>query len=95
VKHHPKTWPLQEAKAKFSELVKLVATEGPQIVTVHGQPTVVISKVPSKAKDHSDMSGSDFIDAMRRGQLFEFELPLRPLHLPTDDFSFDEEDELR
>lgn len=39
-------WALQDAKAKFSEVVKLALSEGPQEVTVRGEPTaVVISKV--------------------------------------------------
>jgi antitoxin Phd len=35
------TWQLQEAKAKFSEIVKLAASE-PQEVTVHGESKVVV-----------------------------------------------------
>lgn len=35
-------WQLQEAKARFSELVKRAAKEGPQHITVHGEPAVVV-----------------------------------------------------
>ncbi len=91
--HHSRTWPLQEAKAKFSELVKLAQSEGPQTVTVHGHPAVVISKAPDALKDMSHMTGTDFIAAMRRGQLFDFEMPPRPLHWAVDDFSFDDDEE--
>ena len=35
-------WQLQQAKMKFSELVKLAATEGPQSVTVHGKAAAVV-----------------------------------------------------
>ena len=35
-------WQLQEAKMKFSGLVKRAAREGPQIVTVHGRPAAVV-----------------------------------------------------
>ncbi len=38
------TWQLQEAKAKFSEVVKLAADE-PQQITVHGAPAVVLVSV--------------------------------------------------
>ncbi len=39
-------WQLQEAKARFSELVKLADSEGPQEITLHGEPkAVVVSKV--------------------------------------------------
>lgn len=35
-------WQLQEAKAKFSELVRKATFEGPQEVTVRGQEQVVV-----------------------------------------------------
>jgi prevent-host-death family protein len=35
-------WKLQEAKARFSELVRRAQTEGPQRVTVRGQDAVVV-----------------------------------------------------
>lgn len=37
-----KTWPLQLAKNQFSQVVEIAQSEGPQIVTRHGQPVVVI-----------------------------------------------------
>lgn len=36
------TWQLQEAKARFSEVVRRAREDGPQHVTVRGAPTVVI-----------------------------------------------------
>ncbi len=36
------TWQLQEAKNRFSELVKKALTEGPQTVTRHGEEIVVV-----------------------------------------------------
>ena len=36
------TWALQDAKAKLSELVRRALSEGPQFVTVHGRPTLVV-----------------------------------------------------
>jgi len=35
-------WQLQTAKNRFSELVRKAREEGPQTVTVHGKPAVVI-----------------------------------------------------
>lgn len=35
-------WQLQEAKQRFSELIRSVETEGPQFVTRHGQEVAVI-----------------------------------------------------
>jgi prevent-host-death family protein len=38
-------WQLQEAKAKFSELVQKALDEGPQTVTRHGKDAVVVLSV--------------------------------------------------
>lgn len=35
-------WQLQEAKSKFSKLVEQVRENGPQIVTKHGEDSVVV-----------------------------------------------------
>lgn len=35
-------WALQDAKARFSEVVRRARSEGPQTVTVQGQPAVVV-----------------------------------------------------
>lgn len=36
------SWQVQEAKQKFSALVQRALDEGPQIVTRHGEPAVVV-----------------------------------------------------
>jgi len=35
-------WPLQDAKARFSEVVKRAASEGPQGITLRGEPAAVL-----------------------------------------------------
>lgn len=40
-----KEWQLQDAKAHFSEVIKTVVNEGPQTVTLHGKPVVVLISV--------------------------------------------------
>ena len=37
-----RTWQVQEAKARFSELIEATLTEGPQIVTRRGVETAVV-----------------------------------------------------
>lgn len=37
-----KKWQIQEAKAKFSEVVREATDDGPQEITHHGEPVVVI-----------------------------------------------------
>jgi len=36
------TWQLQEAKARLSELVKRACTEGPQKITLRGEPAAIV-----------------------------------------------------
>jgi antitoxin Phd len=41
-----KTWPVQDAKARFSEFLKASLTHGPQIVTLRGVEAAIL--VPMK-----------------------------------------------
>ncbi len=36
------SWQVQEAKQRFSELLRRAAAEGPQVVTRHGEPIAVV-----------------------------------------------------
>lgn len=42
-------WPLQKAKNQFSQVVERAMTEGPQTVTRHGKPVVVVSAIAAEA----------------------------------------------
>jgi antitoxin Phd len=60
-------WQLQEAKAKFSELVQKAIEEGPQTVTRRGKETVVVL-------------AADEYRSLRKGQIdFKEFLTLLPL----------------
>lgn len=37
-----KTWQVQEAKSRFSELLRASREEGPQTISHHGRPTAVV-----------------------------------------------------
>lgn len=41
----PGKWQMQEAKARFGELVRKAAAEGPQIVTYRGSDTAVVLSI--------------------------------------------------
>jgi prevent-host-death family protein len=58
-------WQLQEAKQKFSQLVRSALDEGPQIVTRHGEEVVVVLS----AKEWRRLSGStvDFKEFLLSG----------------------------
>jgi len=38
-------WQLQEAKQRFSELIRSVEADGPQVVTRHGEDVVVVISI--------------------------------------------------
>lgn len=46
----PASWRLEEAKARFSELVRLARASGPQRVTVRGQDAVVVLSAEDYAR---------------------------------------------
>ena len=61
----PGHWPLQDAKAHFSELVRRVRSEGPQHVTVRGRDAVVIVSAEEFRRLKGERSGEALIAAMR------------------------------
>ena len=76
---HPRVWSLQEAKAKFSEVVRRAQTEGPQVVTVHGKEAVTItaSNAPHLQAARK-LTGKDIYEALSAGPRIEIEIPERP-----------------
>jgi antitoxin Phd len=40
-----KSWPIQDAKNQFSHVIDLACTKGPQTITKHGEPIVVMVPV--------------------------------------------------
>ena len=38
----PDHWQIQEAKQRFSEMIRAVMTEGPQVITRHGEDVAVV-----------------------------------------------------
>ena len=58
-------WPLQDAKARFSELVRRVRSEGPQHVTVHGRDEVVVVAAEEFRRLKGERTGQTLIDALQ------------------------------
>lgn len=58
-------WRLQDAKARFSELVRRVKTEGPQLVTVHGREEVVIVAADEYRRLKGEATGQALIDVLQ------------------------------
>ncbi len=58
-------WPLQDAKAKFSELVRKARNEGPQHVTVHGRDEVVVIAAEEYRRLSGELTGAALIAAIQ------------------------------
>jgi antitoxin Phd len=54
-------WQLQEAKNRLSEVVRKARTEGPQVITLHGEDAAIVVST----KDYQKL-------ARRKGRLVEF-----------------------
>jgi prevent-host-death family protein len=67
-------WVLQDAKARFSELVRKVRSEGPQHVTVHGRDEVVVVAAEEFRRLQGRPTGEALIAAMQASPHREIDL---------------------
>jgi antitoxin Phd len=65
-------WQLQEAKARLSEVIKKATKEGPQRITVHGEPTAVL--ISSDEYERLKHPKGSFVDFMRSSPLYGLEI---------------------
>jgi antitoxin Phd len=75
-------WQVQEAKQRFSELLRAAHADGPQVVTRHGEEVAVVIDIT----DWHRLKGSpmDFKEYLRAGPAFD-DLDLsRPVEYPRD-----------
>ncbi|MGQ0464346.1 MAG: type II toxin-antitoxin system Phd/YefM family antitoxin [Sporichthyaceae bacterium] len=80
------SWQLQEAKQRFSEVVRKAEEEGPQVVTRHGEEVAVVvsmaewrERIPPKR---------DLIDVLLNGPTADLDIPPRTIDTSRDvDFS--------
>ena len=70
--HH---WQLQEAKAKFSKVVQEALAKGPQRITVHGKPSVIL--ISQTEYDKLVHPKESFVQFMKKS-------PLKGLNLRRD-----------
>ena len=70
----PGYWLLQDAKARFSELVRRVHSEGPQHVTVHGRDEVVVISAAEFRRYKGMTTGQALIDALQASPCRELDL---------------------
>lgn len=78
-----KKWQLQEAKNRFSEVVRKASEEGPQTVTKHGKDSVVVLS----AEDYQKLEKpkTSLVDFFQRSPLVEIELDTERDKTPARD----------
>jgi prevent-host-death family protein len=67
-------WQLQEVKARLTEVIKKATREGPQGITVRGEPAAVI--VSTKEFERLKQPKPSFLELMRSSPLVGIELDL-------------------
>jgi prevent-host-death family protein len=83
----PGQWLLQDAKARFSELVRRVHSEGPQRVTVHGRDEVVIISADEFRRLKGDLTGEALITAMQASPHRDIDIEPRRAPMPVREVS--------
>lgn len=84
----PRHWHLQEAKARFSELVRRVRSEGPQHVTVHGRDEVVVIAAEEFRRMQGNLTGQDLIAAMEASPYRDIEIEPGRASMPVRDIAW-------
>jgi len=78
-------WQLQDAKARFSEVIKSAQNEGPQQVTVRGKPSAVVISV--EQYEAMKRQRPRFVDLMRNSPLAGIDLLLERSNSNTRDIT--------
>ena len=78
-------WPLQDAKARFSELVRKVRSDGPQHVTVHGRDEVVVIAAEEFRRLKGGVTGKALVEVMRASPHRDVEIEPSRGSLPVRD----------
>jgi antitoxin Phd len=62
-------WPVQDAKQRFSELIRTAQADGPQVVTRHGEEIAVVVEI----SEYRRLCGQviEFKDYLRSGPDFD------------------------
>jgi prevent-host-death family protein len=76
-------WALQDAKAKFSELVRRARTEGPQTVTVQGVAAVVVMDAEAHRKTDIHQRFPTLYDLMQSCPVGPDEFKIEPIRIKT------------
>lgn len=79
---------MQDAKARFSELVRRARSDGPQHVTLHGRDAVVVVDAADYSRLEDERTGELLIEALQASPHRRMEvepgrsvMPVRPVKL--------------
>jgi len=78
-------WILQDAKARFSEVVRRARSEGPQHVTVHGRDEVVVISAEEFHRLKGDRSGQLLVELLRDSPLRDVDIESPAVRSPVRD----------
>ena len=70
-----KKWQLQEAKNRFSEVVRKASEEGPQTVTKHGKDSVVVLSADDYRK--LEQPKTSLVEFFKKSPLSEVEIDIK------------------
>lgn len=76
-------WPLQDAKARFSELVRRVKSEGPQRVTVYGREVAVVVSIEEFRRLQGRPTGQALVDVLKASRSPDFAFDRRRMRAPV------------
>jgi antitoxin Phd len=79
------SWKLEDAKAKFSELVRQARTGAPQLVTVYGQEAVVVISVEEFARLLPAQKSLTLHEFLSQSPLNDLDFEREPLLSPVRD----------
>lgn len=76
-------WPLQDAKAQFSELVRKAQIDGPQFISVNGETAVVV--ISQKGYNSLTNPTISVVDFFRKSPLVGLDIDLSRDKSPNQD----------
>ena len=79
----PSRWMLQDAKARFSELVRRARSEGPQHVTVDGRDEVVVVSAEEFHRLKGDRTGEALIAALQASPYRDIDIEPQRAPMPV------------
>ncbi len=76
-------WRLQDAKARFSELVRLAHSDGPQHVTLHGRDAVVVVDADEFRRLQGARTGQMLVETLQASPHRQVDLVPRRSAMPV------------